>query len=144
MAYNNQKVNLASINSVKLGYSCMLDMIEGDEWHEVLKYVTKLTKDTMCALDYTQFKTLYFALYKKHRAYQCLGVLSRLGKDDFIDSEVAEEYRRIIAELQLYENPVSSHYELDSLISNVKNGNMRIISKYIIQQLLNKDAERNA
>lgn len=144
LAYNNHKVNLASINSVKLGYSCMLDMIEGDEWHEVLKYVTKLTKDTMCALDYTQFKTLYFALYKKHRAYQCLGVLSRLGKDDSIDSEVVEEYRRIIAELQLYEDPVSSHYELDSLISNVKNGSMRIISKYIIQQLLNKEAERNA
>lgn len=140
LAHNGQKITLDAIDSLPLGYSCTLDKIEGDEWHECLKYVTKLTKDTMTALDYEQFKTLYFALDGR-RVMQGFGILYRLAKDDSIDEEAAAEYERIIAELQLVEDPISTHYELDTLVDDVKNGYVRVISKYIIQQLLNKESQ---
>ena len=42
---NGNKVQLDKIDVVPEGYSCTLDLTEDKEWHEVFKYVTKLTKD---------------------------------------------------------------------------------------------------
>lgn len=140
LAFNKQKVTLSAIENVPLGYSCKLDKIEGDEWHEAFKYVTKLSKDgSMEALSYEQFKTLYFAL-KKFRSFQCLGKFSKLGNNDSIDTEVAKEYAKVLARLRLVETPVELHRVLNELVEDVKKGHICIISKYVIQKWLNEQS----
>lgn len=140
LVYTGQKVTAKAIEDVPLGYSCMVDKVENDSWHEVFKYVTKLTKDeNMNTLDYEQFVTMYFALKGKH-IMQGYGVLYNVAKDESIDDEVQEEYYKILAKLRSLETPVSLCKELDELVSDSQKGHVRVISKYILQQLLNGEA----
>ena len=143
LAYNGKKVTAEAVASVPLGYSCTLDKVEDDSWHEVFKYVTKLTKDgSMESLSYEQFVYLFFAL-RRRRVMQGYGCFFNISEDDSIDDEVSDLYMRIIAELRMYEVPTTMCAELDTIAEDVDKGHMRVISRYIIQQLLNKKAKEN-
>lgn len=138
------KVTKDSIETLPIGYSCTMDRIEGDDWHEVFKYVTKLTKDEgddTAVLSYEQFKTLYYALYRR-KVMQGYGKLYNVAKDDSIDTDVEDRYYQIIETLRLVENPIDTGYALDELMIAVFKGQMTCISKRSVQSYLNELAKR--
>lgn len=61
-------ITLKALNSLKLGYSCKVDLIEDDEttnrnaFIEVFKYACKVTSEKQMLFTYYQFSSLYFAL----------------------------------------------------------------------------------
>ena len=136
---NRQKVTLENISAVSTGYSCTMDKVEdAKDWHEVFKYVTKLTKDGAPALTYEQFVTLYDALYRR-RVMQGYGILYNVAEDDTIDEAVAEEYEKILAKLRLVELPDQDvDYVLDRLVTDIHSGAVTAISKRNIQRYLNE------
>ncbi len=141
LVWNNQKVTLENISAVPIGYSCTMDKVEGNEWHEVFKYVTKLTKNGAPALTYEQFVTLYNALHKR-RVMQGYGILFNVAKDDTVDEAVAEEYEKILAKLRLVELPDKEvDYVLDRLVADIHSGAVTVISKRNIQRYLNELAK---
>lgn len=141
LAYTGQKVSGKAIEAVPRGYSCTLDKVEGDSWHEVFKYTTKFSKDGCIErLTYRQFKDLYFALKKRH-VFQGYGCFYKMAKEDCIDDEITQEYYSVLARLRAIEDPVVLCRELDVLQEDCQKGHLQIISKYIIQQMLNNEAE---
>lgn len=136
---NGEKVTAAALDRVPTGYSCTLDRIEGDEWKEVFKYVTKLTKDdkATAALDYDQFVCLYDALYRR-RVLQGYGKLYNVAEDDGIDGEVEAKYYQIIETLKLIEEPLDWSFALDELLVALYKGQITCISKQSIQRYLNE------
>ncbi|MBD5131339.1 MAG: protein rep [Clostridiales bacterium] len=141
LCLHGQKVVLDSIAGVPEGYSCTLDEVDNDEWHEVFKYVTKLTKDGEPYLSYPQFKTLYYALYRR-RVMQGYGILYKLAEDDDIDEECALEYAKVIARLRRLEEPQENYgYDIDELYTDVKSNRITAISRRNIQRYLNEIAK---
>lgn len=137
LCMNDRKVTLDNIQALPLGYSCTLDEVEGDSWHEVFKYVMKLTKDGEPCLTYEQFKTLHNALDRR-RVMQGYGILFNIAEDDSLDEEVVSEYAKIIAQFRLIEDPDENfYYEVDELVSSVRNKKLTVISKRLVQKWLN-------
>ena len=130
---NGNKVQLDKIDVVPEGYSCTLDLTEDKEWHEVFKYVTKLTKDGAPCLEYEQFKTLFFALYRR-RIFQGYGCLYNLPDMDNPDVELAAaEYEKKLAQLRLVEDPDEGvSFTLNKLSENIRLQNITAISKKLI------------
>lgn len=141
---NGQKVTKQAIEALPLGYSCKMNKVDGEDWKEVFKYVTKLTKDEgddSAVLTYEQFKTLYFALFKR-KVMQGYGILYKVAKNDEIDDEIEAMYYKIVETLRLVENPIETGYAIDELLVALMTGRITCISKRTVQQYLNELAER--
>lgn len=130
---NVNKVQLAKINVVPEGYSCTLDLTEDKQWHEVFKYVTKLTKDGAPCLEYDQFKTLFFALDKR-RIFQGYGFFYDLPDLENPDVELASaEYEKKLAQLRLVEDPDEDvRFVRDQLAAHIQLENFTAISKKLV------------
>lgn len=143
LAYNGKRVDLDNISGVPEGYSCTLDEVEGDDWHEVFKYVTKLTNGGDPALTYEQFKTLYFAL-RRRRIMQGYGILYNIAENDDDDDEVALEYAKILAKLRALEDPIKNwSYNIDELVTDIRGERITAISKRLVQKWLNELAKKD-
>ncbi|MDE7164061.1 MAG: protein rep [Clostridiales bacterium] len=141
LALNNTKVNLENISTMPDGYSCTLNEVEDDGWHEVFKYVTKLTKDGAAFLTYEQFKVLYSVLYRC-KVMQGYGLLYRVAENDEVDASVEEAYAEVLARLRLFEKPeVNTSVELEKLMHDLKNKNITFISKRLFRAWLEECRE---
>lgn len=129
LAYNGQRVNLANIDAVPIGYSCMMDLVEGDAWHEVFKYATKMSKDGASVCTYEQFCLLDDIFYNKNMI-QGYGVLKGIDGEVEIDPSAEILFQKILIMLSKTETPERDvNFNLDKLVEELHNKNMTVISK---------------
>lgn len=129
LAYNGQRVNLTNIDAVPIGYSCMMDLVEGDAWHEVFKYATKMSKDGASVCTYEQFCLLDDIFYNKNMI-QGYGVLKGIDGEVEIDPSAEILFQKILIMLSKTETPERDvNFNLDKLVEELHNKNMTVISK---------------
>lgn len=133
-----KKVNLQLLNALRReGYSCTIDKIEGNSWHEAFKYATKITKDGAPTVLYYQFKVLTEILEKAHLS-QGYGAFYSLPKDDDweIDENVLAAYEFVVSKLKEIEDPVGYTYALSELVSKLREKSLKCISRRNIYKYL--------
>ena len=93
-----------NIDSLEIGYSCMIDKFQEGHYSELFKYLTKGVQEDGKILEYNNFKILYYSLYrvKQIQGYGCLYKISDDG--DLESMEI--EYEEYIKGLRKKENPV--------------------------------------
>lgn len=125
--YNVSKSTLNSFR--RKGYSCVIDKIEGNLWHEAFKYATKLTKDGSALMAYYQFKILVPLLKHMHFG-QGYGAWYKLPKDEWeIDPDVLSAYEYVVSRLKEVEDPVGVTFELLKLKEQLHNKRLKCISR---------------
>lgn len=145
LSMQGKKIDIKNLSAVPQGYSCIMNDVDVEHhgWHEVFKYVTKLTKDGMPFLSYEQFKTLHHALHRC-KVMQGYGLLYRVSENDVCDETVTEAYAEILARLRAFEKPEKNvSYELDKLMRDLKNKNITFISKRQVQAWLEECREKD-
>lgn len=142
-------VSMKSLNSFRRqGYSCVIDKIEGNFWHEAFKYATKLSKDGTGTMTYYQFKALVPLLKHMHLG-QGYGAWYKLPKDEWeIDPDILAAYEYVITCLKEVEDPVGITFEILKLQEKLHNKSIRCISRKkaykIVQEWLeNSDPDDN-
>jgi len=118
-------VTKKNIDGMRLGYSCTIDKFKEDDFLELFKYMTKATTEESLALEYRQFKALYYALHRV-RQIQGYGCFYGLKDDDGDIEEVKELWNAKLAKLNEKENPVEV---LESPTELAKDKKYTIISR---------------
>lgn len=130
---NDIRVTKENFDNLDLGYSCICDKFDDDDYIELFKYMTKETDEKNNILTYDNFKTLFFATYgiKQIQGY---GELYKIN-DENIEEEVDKTYTSIIKFLKCHELPVEViERPIDLLNDNV----YTLISRKKIYQYLKK------
>ena len=137
-------VDLKLLNAIrKEGYSCTIDKIEGNSWHEAFKYATKLTKDGNALMSYYQFKILVTDL-KNYHFGQGYGAWYKLPKDDWeIDENTLAAYEYVVNHLKDVEDPVGYTFKLLELQQSLHNKSLRCISRKKAYKILAEWLEEN-
>ena len=134
LCYNEEYINYKRITTLVVGYSCLIEKFNDNDYAELFKYMTKETDEKDNILTYENFKTLYqstFAL-KQIQGYGCLYKIT----DKDLTEEVDKVYADIIKFLsQENEKPVS---RLEQPYDLLTNDNFKIISRKKIYQYLNE------
>lgn len=131
---NNQRVTEKAISSLPVGYSCTIDLIDESSVYEVFKYMTKSNDENKNILTYSNFKDLYFALYRV-RQVQGYGCFYNIKDDDSLIDQVNEYYDVIINILKIKENPLEVCDAPEDLLT--ENENILISRKRIFKYLRN-------
>lgn len=103
---NKEKVTKQAIERLEKGYSCQLDKFKEADFIELFKYMTKATNEDDGAMNYRQFKTLYYSLLKR-RQIQGYGCFYNLKDEEISMEEVEELYNKLIEGLKQKESPLS-------------------------------------
>lgn len=118
-----ERVTKKNVESLDIGYSCMVDEFEENDYFELFKYMTKNSSESF--MTYENFKTLYRALHNV-RQIQGYGCLFRLNDKD-IEDEVSELYDKIVENLKkiedaelIYESPSNLLADNDNLLISRK------------------------
>lgn len=142
---NKQKVTLAAIEEVDLGYSCMMDEFQDGDYHELFKYMTKGNgtgdvNDIDAFMTFENFKVLYFSLLGLHQiqGYGCLYHIEDIEVDEDMD-KVYEDFIEALKQKEKSRVAVQSPRDLIADISKY-----RIISrkKYVayLRELYQEEA----
>jgi hypothetical protein len=104
---NGITVNKKNIESLEIGYSCMLDKFRDSDFGELFKYMTKETTEENKIMSYDNFKDLYFGLKGVHQiqGYGCFYNI----KDEDLSEEVDDIYNQLVADLREKENPLETY-----------------------------------
>ncbi len=127
------KVTYENIESLSLGYSCTADLVEGDSWHEVFKYATKMSKDGSAMCTYEQFVLLDDILHK-FKMLQCYGIFYDEKKDENNDEPTDPTaeilFEKVLILLNSREQPERDvSVKLDKLVEEVQRKSTTVISK---------------
>lgn len=128
------KVNEENLQTLSLGYSCIIDRVEGDKWHEVFKYATKMSKEGASVCTYDQF-VLLDDILRKFKMLQCYGIFYDDKKEKSDDDEPTDPTAEILFEkvlilLNSKEKPERDiSIALDKLVDEVHNKKLTVISK---------------
>lgn len=115
---NDIKVTEKSINELDIGYSCMVNKFNEDDYAELFKYISKGADENGQLLTYDNFVSLYYGLYRV-KQIQGYGCLYRL--DDDIDLEELEvEYDEYVEGLRQKESPVVAYETPQDLLQDTK------------------------
>lgn len=129
---NGQKVTLSNIQTVKDGYSCIVDHIDDDNnrWHEVFKYATKMSKAGASACTYEQF-VLLDNILRRFKMTQGYGIFYNEDKDDDeYDPTVEILFEKILIMLNNIEKPdFDVNFQLEKLVDELHKNNLTVISK---------------
>lgn len=104
-----KRIVRSRLDKLQVGYSCMMDRFEEDDFIELFKYMTKGNgsehKDENAIMTYDNFKVLYVALHgvRQIQGYGCFYSI----KDYDITDEVEDYYKTVIDYLQKKETPVT-------------------------------------
>jgi len=114
---NQEKVTKKAIDNLEVGYSCMMDTFQDDDFLELFKYMTKADGlEDGKIMSYQNFKDLYYGLHSV-RQIQGYGCLYRLKDEDL--SEIAEEqYEEIVNQLKKEEEPVTVSQTVQALLKD--------------------------
>lgn len=136
---NGQKVTVQNIDTVSLGYSCTMDLVEDDEWHEVFKYATKMSKDGSAACTYDQFVLLDDILHK-FRMLQGYGIFYDADKenpDEVADQQAEILFEKVLILLNQKEKPECDvSVALDKLVDEIHQKKTTVISKKLSYKYL--------
>lgn len=100
---NNERVTKNSLDSLDLGYSCIIDKFNENDYFEIFKYMTKEMNENGQALTYDNFTTLYESLYRV-KQIQGYGCFYSITDDGDIES-MEEKYEELINSLKEKEVP---------------------------------------
>lgn len=100
---NKERVTKSNIDNLDIGYSCMMDKFQEDDFAELFKYLTKGSDEEGQILEYENFKTLYYSLYRL-KQIQGYGCLYQITDDGDLES-FEEQYEELIQGLRQKENP---------------------------------------
>lgn len=131
---NGKKVVQENIDTVKLGYSVIMDHVEGDSWHEVFKYATKMSKYGASVCTYDQFVLLDDILHK-FKMLQCYGIFYDDKKEKSDDDEPTDPTAEILFEkvlilLNSKEKPERDiSMALQEIVDEVHKKKLTVISK---------------
>ena len=135
----DKEVTKKNIDALDIGYACVIDDFDDDDYLELFKYVTKTTDENDNVMTYNNFKTLYAAL-KDMKAIQAYGVFNSVedvSKKDLEDAQAQSIYNQVIAFLQERESPVS---EVNKLADLIQDQSYKLISRKSLLRVL-KDLE---
>ena len=127
---NGRKVTVQSMNALPIGYSCTADCVEGDSWHEVFKYATKMSKEGASTCTYEQFVLLDDILHRM-KMIQGYGIFYD-EKDDLPESDPNAEimFEKVLIMLNKREKPERDvSIELNDLVDDLHKKNLTVISK---------------
>ncbi len=127
---NGQKVTLKNIQSLKLGYSCIMDQVEGDQWQQVFKYATKMSKDGASSCTYKQF-VLLDDIFRRMKMIQGYGIFYDVDDDEDEKDPTAEIlFQKVLIMLDRNENPERDiHIKLEKFLDELHKKNLTVISK---------------
>ncbi len=129
---NGKRVNVKNIASVKLGNSVTMDCVEGDTWHEVFKYATKMSKDGSAVCTYEQFVLLDDILHK-FKMLQCYGIFydeEKKTDDEPTDPTAEILFEKVLILLNRKEKPeVDVNMTLEQIADEVYKKKLTVISK---------------
>lgn len=113
---NKKIVTKNNIDDLDIGYSCMIDKFQENDFAELFKYLTKEVQEDGKVLDYNNFKMLYKGLYrlKQIQGYGCLYQITDEGDLESLE----EEYEKLIKGLKERENPEKVIETPQDLIKN--------------------------
>lgn len=130
------KVTKQAIDKINIGYSCVMDKVDDNNYYEVFKYAFKLTSDEDSLLNYEQFKTLFFTT-RHLRQVQCYGAWYKIKIDDSINMDTATAlYMAVIEELSKNDKPVNVNLTLQKTLGYVDDLGYKVISKRKIYQYI--------
>ncbi len=136
---NGQKVTVQDIDTVSLGYSCTMDLVEDDEWHEVFKYATKMSKDGSAACTYDQF-VLLDDILRKFKMFQGYGIFYDADKenpDDIADQQAEILFEKVLILLNQKESPERNvSVALNKLVDEIHQKKTTVISKKLSYKYL--------
>ena len=131
---NGKKVIQENIDTVKLGCSVTMDCVEGDTWHEVFKYATKMSKEGSAVCTYDQFVLLDDILHK-FKMLQCYGIFydDKKGKtadDEPIDPTAEILFEKVLILLNRKEKPeYDVSMALKNIVDEIHRKKLTVISK---------------
>ncbi len=130
LAVNKQRLTPKNIEGVKIGYSCMMDFVEGEMWHEVFKYATKMSKDGASACSYEQF-CLLDDILRRMKLIQGYGIFYNMDEPDPETDPTAEIlFEKVLILLNKIDKPERGvHIELDKLVNELHEKNLTVISR---------------
>lgn len=137
LAFNGKKITLENIQAVPIGYSCTADYVEGDAWHEVFKYATKMSKDGASVCTYEQF-TLLDDIFHKFKMLQGYGIFyndEEVKSESDIQAEILfEKVLILLNKIEAPERDVS--IELEELVNELHKKRLTVISKKLSYKYL--------
>lgn len=121
---NKERLTLKNINNVDLGYSCILDKFNENDYAEIFKYMTKDLDEEGNELTYSNFLTLLYALHST-RQIQGYGKFFNI-KDDTDIEKFVDDYSKFLEKLQAVEIPerIKEFLEIEEkqkITKNLKN-----------------------
>ncbi len=92
LCYNGLEISQNSIANLELGYSCMCEKFNNNDYAELFKYMTKETDEKNNILTYENFCTLYESTYrvKQIQGYGCLYRIQDIDLTEEIDKVYAD------------------------------------------------------
>ncbi len=138
---NGKKVVQENIDTVKLGYSVIMDHVEDDRWHEVFKYATKMSKEGSAVCTYDQFVLLDDILHK-FKMLQCYGIFyddkKEKSDDEPTDPTAEILFEKVLILLNSKEKPERDiSIALDKLVDEVHKKKLTVISKRLSYKYMN-------
>lgn len=142
---NGVKVTLGAINTLREGYSCIVEPCTKQKYKEVFKYATKGLMKSEKDDPFGNFYDWLFLMYALHgrRIIQTYGVLRCLKFEEKIslDAKVDEEYFAIIRKLHEIEIPEQFFEVLETLERECSSGKITFISRSKVAEVLGKNYE---
>lgn len=128
---NNQKITRENFNSLELGYSCICDKFDDNDYIQLFKYMTKETDEKNNILTYENFKILYESTFdmKQIQGYGKFYNINDVG----LDEEVDKMYADIVCFLQNEEKPIEI---FERPIDLLNNNHYTLISRSKVYQYL--------
>lgn len=135
---NGKKLTLKNIENLPFGYSCTADCVEGESWHEVFKYATKMSKDGASVCTYEQF-VLLDDIFHRFKMIQGYGVFynDKTKSDDDIDPTAEILFEKVLILLNSKEKPERDiSMALDKIVDEVHKKQLTVISKKLSYKYL--------
>ncbi|MDE5563219.1 MAG: protein rep [Clostridiales bacterium] len=134
---NGQKVTMQNIKDTPVGYSCMMDCVEGNAWHEVFKYATKMSKDGASTCTYEQF-VLLDNILRRFKMIQGYGIFYDMDKVESEADPTAEIlFEKVLILLNQKEQPERDiSLELEKLVTELHKKKLTVISKKLAYKYL--------
>lgn len=135
---NGGKLTLKNIENLPFGYSCTADCVEGESWHEVFKYATKMSKDGASVCTYEQF-VLLDNIFHRFKMIQGYGVFynDKTKSDDDIDPTAEILFEKVLILLNSKEKPERDiSMALDKIVDEVHKKQLTVISKKLSYKYL--------
>lgn len=131
---NKKIVNLRNINSVELGYSCIMNRFEETDYQELFKYLTKGTNEDGQVMKYNNFVALMYGTYRL-KQIQGYGIFFNITDDGDTESYV-DNYNEYIDWLNKNDDP-------ERIFEFVAQTDKDLITKKMCEKMFDEEQKNN-